>query len=146
MTTATRTITMTTETGTEMTLTCRFSAYRNSSGEPMLTGERIIAVNGRLFEGYFKMVSEMPEAHRAELVENGFFAIFDGKIALSEASYKKMQAAIDECLGEVKSDAEYIQWQKEYDEKMSNAIAIDNEYTDHYRKVTGAMTMNGKTY
>lgn len=93
-------------------------------------------VNGQKYTGEFRLF--VPE----ELKKQGVFAIFAGKLAISERVYNDLNAVCEDARKEAEKDEEWIA----YLAKVEEARKKEEEYEKNYKAIRNMMTMNGRSY
>lgn len=140
----TKTTTVTTEKGTVLNMTVIAKRGWEEATEPVWVDESInrtskkeinnttitIMVSGQKYEGSFSTF--VPNEYKSK----GVYAIFAGKIGLSERVYNELNTAREEAIAEAETDENWI----EYQALKAQSLKAEEEYQRHHRAVENMMT------
>ncbi len=150
MKTITATATATTEKGTILNLTITsirgweevtekvwVDEYREVKNKKEIKkDEIIIEANGQKISGQF--TTAISNEHKKQ----GLYAIFGGKIGLSEKVYNELKSVCDAAIREAETDADWLQ----YKALEKAAIEAEIQRIKDMEKIENMMTLNGRTY
>ncbi len=144
MKTITKTTTVTTENGTVLNMTVVAVRGYEEVTQPVWVDETvertsrqeinetttIILVSGQKYEGSFSTF--VPDAYKSK----GVYAIFAGKIGLSERVYNELNAAREEAIAEAETDENWIVFQT----LRAQSLKAEEDYQRQHRAVEKMMS------
>lgn len=144
MKTITRTTTAVTEKGTVLNMTVVAKRGWEEATEPVWVDESVsftskkevnettivLEANGQKYEGSFSTF--VPDKYKSK----GVYAIFAGKIGLSERVYNELNAAREEAIAEAETDENWIEFQT----LRAQSLKAEEEYQRHHRAVEKMMS------